>query len=119
MAEYKAIRASVQQGKLYRLLSPRDDSPHAATESVSRDGAQAVLFAFLHAGQMKYPYPRVRLQGLDPDARYRWRSLHGAPVAGTLAEASGAYWMNHGIDLALKGDYQAAAIVFDRVGGKR
>jgi alpha-galactosidase len=27
--------------------------------------------------------------------------------------------MNHGIDLALKGDYQAAAIVFDRVGGKR
>jgi alpha-galactosidase len=40
-------------------------------------------------------------------------------VAGTLAEASGAYWMNHGIDLALKGDYQAAAIVFDRVGGKR
>jgi alpha-galactosidase len=119
VAEYKAIRASVQQGRLYRLLSPRDNSPHAATESVSRDGKQAVLFAFLHAGQMKYPYPRVRLQGLDPDARYRWRSLHGAPVAGTLAEASGAYWMNHGIDLALRGDYQAAAIVFDRVGGER
>jgi len=114
VADYKAIRASVQQGRLYRLLSPRDDSPYAATASVAADGAQAVLFAFLQASHMRYPYPRLRLAGLDPHARYRWRALHGAPVDGTPAEASGAYWMNHGIDLALSGDYQAAGLVFER-----
>jgi len=114
VVDYKAIRASVQQGRLYRLLSPRDDSPYAATASVAADGAQAVLFAFLQASHMRYPYPRLRLAGLDPHERYRWRALHGAPVDGTPAEASGAYWMNHGIDLALSGDYQAAGLVFER-----
>jgi hypothetical protein len=30
-------------------------------------------------------------------------------------EASGAYWASAGIQLMLKGDFQAAAVVLDRV----
>lgn len=67
----------------------------------------AVRFpAFQHRG---YPYPTVRLQGLDPEARYRLTALQGAAEEHTPAVASGVlYWMNAGINLRLLGDFQAA-----------
>jgi alpha-galactosidase len=113
--EYKSIRMTVQQGLLYRLISPRDGSPYSATQSVSSDGRQAVLFAFLHSSSMLYPYPRIHLKGLDPQARYRLRVVAGKPEENTPVEASGAYWASEGIELMLKGDFQAAAVVLDRV----
>ena len=115
VAEYKGIRMTMQQGLLHRLISPRDGSEYSATESVSTDGRQAVLFAFLHSSSMLYPYPRIHLQGLDPQARYRLRLLAGKPQEGTPEEASGAHWMSDGIQLMLTGDFQAAAVVLDRV----
>ena len=114
IAEYKNIRMTVQQGSLYRLISPRDGSEYSATESVSPQQRQAVLFAFLHSSTMLYPYPRIHFKGLDPQARYRLRVVAGKPADNTPAEASGAYWMSEGIELMLKGDFQAAAVVLDR-----
>ena len=113
VAEYKAMRKTVQQGRLYRLISPQGGSEQSATESVSADRAHAVLFAFLHSSTEKYPYPTVRLQGLDPDAKYRVRAIEGKFEERTPTTASGAYWMNAGIDLLLRGDFQAAALAFD------
>jgi alpha-galactosidase len=107
---------TVQQGLLYRLISPRDGSPYSATQSVSSDGRQAVLFAFLHSSSMLYPYPRIHLKGLDPQARYRLRVVAGKPKENTPAEASGAYWASEGIELLLKGDFQSAAVVLERQG---
>lgn len=115
IAAYKDIRLTVQQGSLYRLISPRDGSSYSATESVASDGRQAVVFAFLHSSSMLYPYPRLQPRGLDPQARYRLRVLAGTPQAGTPQEASGARWMSSGIQLGLRGDFQAAAVVLDRV----
>ncbi|HEY4144146.1 alpha-galactosidase [Pinirhizobacter sp.] len=112
---YKGIRATVQLGRLYRLLSPQERAPYSATESVAADGNQAVLFAFLRQGQEAQAYPTIHLQGLDSAARYRYRLIHGKAAADTPAVASGAYWMHHGIDLGLRGDLDAAAVVFDRV----
>ena len=114
IAEYKSIRMTVQQGSLYRLISPRDGSEYSATESVSPQARQAVLFAFLHSSTMLYPYPRIHFKGLDPQARYRLRVVAGKPAENTPAEASGAYWMSEGIELMLKGDFQAGAVVLDR-----
>jgi len=115
VADYKNIRMTVQQGQLYRLIAPRDGSSYSVTESVSADGGQAVVFAFLHSSSLLYPYPRLQLRGLDPQARYRLRRLAGEPEEGTPVEASGAHWMTEGIQLLLKGDFQAAAMVLDRV----
>jgi len=114
ITEYKSIRMTVQQGNLYRLISPREGSAYSATQSVSSDGRQSVLFAFLHSSSMLYPYPRIRLKGLDPQARYRLRVVAGKPAENTPVEASGTYWMSEGIQLMLKGDFQAAAVVLDR-----
>ncbi|MDO1527601.1 alpha-galactosidase [Fulvimonas sp. R45] len=116
IAAYKDIRATVQLGRLYRLLSPQGHAPRSATESVAIDGRQAVLFAFLRQGQDAQAYPTLYLQGLDETARYRYRLIHGKAAAGTPAVASGAYWMHHGIDLELRNDMDAAAAVFERIG---
>jgi len=35
-------------------------------------------------------------------------------VADTPAQASGDWWMNHGIDLDLRGDFQAASFRLDK-----
>jgi alpha-galactosidase len=117
--EYKKIRATVQRGRLYRLISPRNGSAHSATESVSADGAQVVLFAFLHSSTQGSAYPRVQLLGLEADARYRMRTIAGKVQADVPEEASGAYWMSRGVDLDLRGDFQAAGVVFERRAASR
>ncbi len=113
IAAYKQVRETVQHGSLYRLISPRDGSEASVTESVALDRSQAVLFTFLHSSQMGYPFPRVFLRGLDPQQRYRISAIHGAMAKDTPVEASGSYWMAHGVDVAMRGDMQAAAFRFD------
>jgi alpha-galactosidase len=114
IGEYKAIRATVQKGDLYRLLSPQGNAPWSATETVASDGRQAVLFAFQRLGEEAHAFPTLRLQGLDPKARYSYRAIHGTASPGTPDVASGEYWMSRGVDLVIKGDMQAAGLVFER-----
>ena len=46
------FRGTVQDGDLYRLLSPRT-SDVTANEYVAKDGKEAVLFAFRHAQRFR------------------------------------------------------------------
>ena len=55
VGEYKAVRAIVQNGDLYRLISPDGSSEYSVTESVARDGHEAAVFAFLHSSQKRQP----------------------------------------------------------------
>jgi alpha-galactosidase len=106
----------VQHGALYRLVSPRDGSEQSVTESVALDKKQAALFTLLHSSTMGYPFPRVFLRGLDPAMEYKVTSIAGKLAADTPASATGSYWMSHGVDVELKGDFQAAAFRFDAIG---
>ena len=114
VAQYKTVRETVQRGALYRLISPEHGSDQSVTETVSRDGGQAVVFAFLHSSREKYPYPRIFLRGLEADATYQVLALDGKLAEDTPAVASGAYWMSRGIDVLLQGDFQAAAFTLQR-----
>lgn len=116
IAQYKTIRESVQRGRLYRLIEPIGGSEQSATEYVSSDGRQTVVFAFLHSSSEMYPYPRLYLRGLDRNATYRLDAMDGKLAPGTPQEASGAWWMDHGIDVQLMGDFQAAAFTLERAG---
>jgi alpha-galactosidase len=116
VAFYKSIRLTVQQGLQYRLIAPsRPAAPseRAATEYVSVDGTQAVLFAYLHSQNFGDPYPLVRLDGLDPRATYRLRPLDPKQLL-SPQQASGSYWMHHGLELDLRGDYDSTAVVLER-----
>ena len=115
IAEYKQIRETVQHGSLYRLISPRNGSEFFVTESVALDRSQAAVFALLHSSQFGYSYPRIYLRGLDPKAQYRLHWITEKPGGNLPETASGEYWMNGGIDLELKGDFQATALRLDRV----
>jgi alpha-galactosidase len=115
VAQYKQVRQTVQHGSLYRLISPLHRSEYSVTEYVSSPLDQAVVFAFLHSSQMGNPYPRIFLRGLDPAARYRFRMMDGHADADTQGAASGAWWMNVGVQLRMSGDFQAAAFTLQRV----
>jgi alpha-galactosidase len=115
VAQYKQIREIVQRGSLYRLISPQKGSEQSVTESVSEDQRHAVAFAFLHSSQMLYPFPRIYLRGLKADAMYRVTALDGKLSTAPPAVASGIFWMQHGVNVDLRGDFQAAAFILDIV----
>jgi alpha-galactosidase len=110
---YKQIRATVQDGKLYRLSSPMA-SDFNAMQYISQDNQQAVVFAFLHSQQFGRSMPLLHLEGLAEDAIYSVTTMNDKLQEQTH-KLSGAYLMHHGIQLRLRGDYDAAAIEFDRV----
>ncbi len=114
VAQYKTIRETIQRGSLYRLITPEHNSEQSVTESVARDGHQAAVFAFLHSSTELYPFPRLYLRGLDVNVRYSITAIDGKLAKDTPAEASGAYWMEHGVDVELRGDFQAAAFTLER-----
>jgi hypothetical protein len=58
--------------------------------------------------------PLLHLQGLAEDATYSVTTMNDKLQEQT-EKLSGAYLMHHGIQLRLQGDYDAAAIKFDRV----
>jgi alpha-galactosidase len=115
IVQYKQIRETVQRGSLYRLISPQNGSEQSVTETVSEDQRHAVTFVFLHSSQILYPFPRIYLRGLKPDAMYRIAAFDGKLAAGSPGVESGTFWMQHGVDVDLRGDFRAAAFTLEMV----
>lgn len=114
IAAYHGVQRTIVRGELHRLISPLDGSEFSSTESVSNDKSQAVVFAFANATQEGRGFPLLQLLGLDQGAQYKLRWIEGKALPNTPETASGAWWMNHGIQLELRGDFQAAAFRLDR-----
>ncbi len=108
------MQRTIVRGDLYRLISPRNGSEFSVTETVSGDRNQAVVFAFANATHEGRGFPLLQLEGLDPDAEYKLGWIEGKARPDNPASASGAWWMRHGLQLDLRGDYQAAAFRLDR-----
>jgi alpha-galactosidase len=114
IAAYHSVQRTIVRGDLYRLIRPRDGSEFSATQTVSMDKNQAVVLAFANATQEGRGFPLLQLQGLDPEAEYKLRWIEGKSWPDTPESASGAWWMRHGLQLDLQGDFQAAAFQLDR-----
>ena len=110
IAFYKRIRATVQMGDLYRLLSPYEGEV-TASEYVAADGRQAVVFALLRSQFFGKPVPPLRLEGLDDKATYALADEDGT----SLGTFSGAFLRNQGLQVDLRGDYDGTAVVLTRV----
>ena len=74
---YKRIRPVVQFGDLYRLISPYEHNV-ASLMYVNEPKSKAVLFVYHHKWIYGDVYPDIKLQGLDPDARYLIREINKA-----------------------------------------
>jgi alpha-galactosidase len=114
VAYYKRIRPTVQEGRLYRLVSPTDDDA-AVNQYVSRDGKQAVVFACRHSQQYMRALPTVRLRGLAPEGVYRIERIDSGRLADTAQALSGAALMERGLTFNLRGDFDATSIRLERV----
>lgn len=93
IALYKEIRPVVQLGDQYRLL-PAQGHPFTATQYMSKDRAEGVLFAFRTHMPEPARIPPIYLRGLDPTADYVVDGFEGA--------RSGLAWMNIGLTVNLK-----------------
>ena len=113
VALYKRIRPTVQLGDLYRLYSPRAGDI-TANQYVAADGKQSVVFAFRHSQEYSTAPPAIRLQGLDERALYRLESVDGKLVE-RQPQLSGAYLMQAGLNVNLRGDFDSTAVILEKV----
>lgn len=102
VANWKALQPAVMDGDLYRLVSPYE-SNHAAVDYVSKDKNLAVLYAFDINPRFQEKLLPVKLQGLDPDKRYKVEEINLMPgrrstLAGNGEVLSGDYLMKVGLD---------------------
>ncbi|AIQ51505.1 alpha-galactosidase [Paenibacillus sp. FSL R7-0331] len=70
IAQYKEIRTLVQQGDMYRLLSPFEGSGDTAWMFVSEDKTEAFVAYFRVLAKPNAPITRLTLKGLDPELDY-------------------------------------------------
>jgi len=111
VAMYKEIRSLVQQGDLYRLLSPFEGN-EASWMFVSEDRSEALLFYF-RVLAVPMPAPTVlRLRGLNPDYDYVVDG-EGAPLGGDRLMHAGLLVPN------LKGDYASRPFRLRAVNAKQ
>ena len=107
MAQAKAVNPVVISGDFYRLAHP-DSSNWPGVQFVSAEGNQSIVFAFQQQYMIKPAAPPLKLQGLDPKARYS-NDLDNATY-------SGATYMNGGLNIAWPmGDYQSKLIWLNKV----
>ena len=70
MAQYHAYYDVIQNGDLYRLISPFENENVCAWEYVSADKREALLTFVVRRCKVNFA-SFVRMKGLDPNKRYR------------------------------------------------
>lgn len=76
------------------------------------------MFAFSLSSLKHYPYPMLKLAGLDKDAEYKLTAFEGSTASGTPTLASGAYWMHRGFAPLLYGSDQAAGFTLEKMAAR-
>ncbi len=119
VANYNRMKPAILEGRQYRLVSPYDGN-HMALNYVSQDGAKVVLFAYdIHPRQAESLRP-VRLQGLDPDARYTVTETNLMPGRKATLSADGKtftgdFLMKVGLSVFTGGQMQSRVVELNRV----
>ena len=75
---YKRLKGTILDGDLYRLVSPYDTN-HSSVMYVDKAKSKSVLFAYdIHPrfGEKTFP---VKLQGLDPNKKYKVQEINLMP----------------------------------------
>ena len=104
VAAYKELRVLVQNGDMYRLLSPFEGN-ETAWMFVSEDRREAVVFFFRSLAVPNPPLGRLKLRGLDPARNYRLEGESGLFAGDRL--------MHYGVNLPrLEGDFASLVMKF-------
>jgi alpha-galactosidase len=106
IALYKRVRSTIQNGRLYRLRSPRTAGV-ASSQYVAPDNSEVVVFAWGLAQQGGETQVALALRGLEREARYA-DAISGATY-------SGAYLVEKVLPLTLLGDFDSRMVQLVRI----
>lgn len=98
------VNPIIVKGDMYRLNLPEESNWPSAL-FISEDGKQAALFYFQMKAHFNNVFPFVKLQGLDPHAKYT--------VDGNMT-LSGSTLMNFGLQYSFTGDYDSRVVLLER-----
>lgn len=101
---YKEIRPIVQQGDIYRLLSPYDNLGAASLMYVSPEKDDAVYYWWKTETFVNQQLPRVKMAGLNPDKIYTVTELNridNTPLPYEGKSFTGRFLMNNGLEMPL------------------
>ncbi len=99
---YKEIRPIVQQGDLYRLISPYDQQQVASLMYVSPQKEKAVFYWWKTEQFCNQHLPRVKMEGLSANKNYKIKELNridNEPLSFEGAIFSGTFLMNNGLEI--------------------
>lgn len=99
--DYKTVRPVVQFGDLYRLSSPYEGET-SALMYVSEDKQKSACYWYKLSAYKDQHLPLLRLQGLDPEARYTIHELNALPGDSFPLEGktfTGTFLMQHGVEM--------------------
>ncbi|MGL5414791.1 MAG: alpha-galactosidase [Clostridium sp.] len=103
--EYKEIREIVQDGDFYRLQNESSNNYELFQYSSENEH---LIFAFLPQSKIGHRPVKIKLRKLDKKALYKYK------IGDKEKLKSGAYLMEYGIDLNLRGDYSSCIIHVSR-----
>lgn len=118
---YKKIRPIVHGGDLYRLKNPYDGKGWASHQYVSKDKTEAVFFAFSLNYHGRTTFFETKLQGLDPDKRYRITELNtqgGPSFYGNGKVFPGDYLTNVGVNLNIGNPMESTVLLIEAIDDK-
>ncbi len=107
IADYKTIRPIIQFGDLYRLHSPYEGDHLASMMYVSENKDEAVYFWYKLETMKDEHFPRVKMQGLDPEKTYTVHELNridNKPLECEGKSYTGAYLMANGLEVPYSHD---------------
>lgn len=107
IADYKKIRPVVQFGDMYRLLSPYDGKGAASLMFVDPSKDRAVFYWWKTEQFVNRQLPKVTMDGLDPDKRYKVTELNridNSPLPFEGKTFSGRYLMSNGLEMPFEHD---------------
>ncbi len=104
IAEYKRLRDVIQQGDLYKLVSPYEGNrDHAALMYVNGDRSKSAVFLYRTIFTRHMADKVFKMQGLDPNRNYLIREVcpetEGQPVKLDGKVVSGRFLMEEGVVL--------------------
>lgn len=119
ISEYKSIRNITHNAYMYRLSSPYD-GPLTIWQYLGRDRKNSVVFVFANGLNYCESVPRVKLQGLDKNKKYRisGERYHHPDYPGKTKDPEimhGDALMNFGIKVEPMGDYYSCVIKLEEI----
>ena len=109
---YKQFRPIIQQGDLYRLISPYEGKGYCSEMIMNEQKTEGLFFAYKFEQYVDLFRPRFRFAGLDPNAVYTLTELNreGGADHWEGHKFSGKFLMENGVEVRLEGQWASKVI---------